>query len=152
MASEAFLAVAGLGITSPRDLWQRMAAVQAFTHHVDAASLIATDKRIANLLQRQVPATVDPARFTDEAERQLWAAIEANGRRVREYIARHDYPSALAALSELRAPVDRFFADVLVMAEDPAVRDNRLGLLGALRTTFSAIADLSQLAARVGAQ
>ena len=59
---------------------------------------------------------------------------------------------ALAALAELRAPVERFFADVLVMAEDPGVRANRLGLLGALRKTFSAIADLSQLAARVGAQ
>ncbi len=152
MAPEAFLAVAGLGVTSPLDLWQRMAAVQEFTRHPAAPSLIATDKRIANLLQQQAAVPVDPARFTEAAEQQLWTAIGIGDHQVQAHIARRDYPGALAALAELRAPVERFFADVLVMAEDPGVRANRLWLLGALRKTFSAIADLSQLAARVGAQ
>lgn len=139
-------------VTSPLDLWQRMAAVQEFTRHPAAPSLIATDKRIANLLQQQAAVPVDPARFTEAAEQQLWTAIGIGDHQVQAHIARRDYPGALAALAELRAPVERFFADVLVMAEDPGVRANRLGLLGALRKTFSAIADLSQLAARVGAQ
>jgi len=154
MMPEAFFAVSGLGITSPLDLWQRMAATDAFVRDPGAASLIATDKRIANLLQQQAGAGVAgvrPELFATEAERQLWTTLGRSGRAVEERVNARDYPGALAALAELRAPVEQFFADVLVMAEDAAVRSNRLGLLAALRQTFSTIADLSQLASRVGA-
>ncbi len=152
MAAESFLAVAGLGITSPLDFWQRMVAVQAFAQEPGAASLIATDKRIANLLQQQaeIDGSVDPDRFVAAAEQALWEAIGASSGEVRNQVARRDYPGALRALGNLRSPVERFFTEVLVMAEDPGLRRNRLALLAQLRELFSVIADLSQLASRVG--
>lgn len=150
---EALLAVAGLGIHSPLDLWRRMLAVNDFVSHPDASSLITTDKRIANLLQsvKSHPA-VDPACFADPAELELWKQVQDLERRVSDTIARRDYRTALEDLADLRDPVDRFFTDVLVMADDAALRNNRLALLGALRRALSAVADLSQLAARVGSQ
>jgi glycyl-tRNA synthetase beta chain len=150
---EALLAVSGLGIHRPLDLWRRMEAVNAFIGHPDAPSLILTDKRIAHLLQlaASYPA-VDPQRFAEPAELELWAQLQHLEQRVHGAIARRDYRAALEDLAALRHPVDRFFEDVLVMAEDSALRNNRLALLGALRRTLSAVADLSQLAARVGAQ
>ena len=153
MPPEALLAVIELGIHDPLDLWRRMEAVNTFIEHPDAASLIATDKRIANLLQRAPPpAAVDRERLTAPAESALWECLQETERQVATRISERDYRGALEALRTLRAPVDRFFEEVLVMAEDADLRNNRLALLGALRRTFIVIADLSRLAARVGAQ
>ena len=69
---------------------------------------------------------------------------------VRGHVARRDYPAALRALDNLRSPVERFFTEVLVMAEDSELRRNRVALLAQLRELFSLVADLSQLASRVG--
>jgi len=151
IAAEFFLAVAGLGVTSPLDFWRRMVAVHAFARDPDAASLIATDKRIANLLQQQgtVDGRVDPHRFVAATEQALWEAMSSTSGEVRDHVARRDYPAALRALGNLRSPVERFFTEVLVMAEDSGLRRNRVALLAQLRELFSLIADLSQLAARV---
>lgn len=153
MPPEALLALIELEIHNPLDLWRRMEAVNTFIEHPDAASLIATDKRIANLLQRSpAPAAVDCERLTAPAEAALWERLQEAEQLVAARISKHDYRGALEALGTLRAPVDRFFEEVLVMAEDAELRNNRLALLGALRRTFVTIADLSRLAARVGAQ
>lgn len=150
---EALLAVIELEIRDPLDLWRRMEAVNTFIEHPDAASLIATDKRIANLLQRSpAPTAVNCERLTAPAESALWEHLQETERLVAARIADRDYRGALEALGRLRAPVDRFFEEVLVMAEDAELRNNRLALLGGLRRTFVTIADLSRLAARVGAQ
>jgi glycyl-tRNA synthetase beta chain len=154
ISTEAFLAVSDLGIARPLDLWRRMVAVEAFAKLPEAASLVATDKRIANLQQQQTRdgGTVDPALFETEAERALWERLGAVDLRLQALISRSDYSAALDALRQLRDPVDQFFRDVMIMADDEALRRNRLQLLAALRARFIAIADLSQFAARTGAQ
>lgn len=150
--AESFLAIAGLGVPSPLDFWRRMVAVHGFARDPDAASLIATDKRIANLLQQQgaVDGRVDPHRFVVAAEQELWEAMCSRSGEVRDHVARHDYPAALRALGNLRSSVERFFTEVLVIAEDSGLRRNRVALLAQLRELFSLVADLSQLASRVG--
>jgi glycyl-tRNA synthetase beta chain len=152
--AEVFLAVSDLGVARPLDLWRRMLAVAAFAKLPEAASLVATDKRIANLQQQQAldTGTVGPALFEAEAEHALWARLGAVDLRLQELVSRGDYSGALDALRTLREPVDGFFEAVMVMADDAALRRNRLQLLAALRARFIAIADLSQLAARTGAQ
>ena len=154
ISTEVFLSVSDLGVAKPLDLWRRMVAVEAFAKLPEAASLVATDKRIANLQQQQTldGGTVDPALFETEAERALWGRLGATDLRLQELVSRSDYSAALDALRQLRDPVDQFFRDVMVMADDAALRCNRLRLLAALRARFIAIADLSQLAARTGAQ
>jgi glycyl-tRNA synthetase beta chain len=154
LATEVFLAVSDLDIARPLDLWRRMVALAAFIKTPEAASLVATDKRIANLQQQQalVGGAVDPALFETDAEHALWQRLGAVDLRLQELILRNDYGAALDTLRELRDPVDQFFRDVMVMADDTALRHNRLQLLAALRARFIAIADLSQLAARTGAQ
>lgn len=154
ISPDAFLAVANLGIARPLDLWRRMAAVEAFARLPEAASLVATDKRIANLQQQRTSgsATLDPALFETAAEHNLCECLGAVDKQLQEALSRSDYGTALDTLRQLKDPVDRFFEDVLVMVEDAALRTNRLELLAALRARFMAIADLSQLAARAGAQ
>lgn len=154
ISTEAFLAVSDLGIARPLDLWRRMVAVEAFAKLPEAASLVATDKRIANLQQQQTldGGSVDSALFEAEAEHALWERLGAVDLRLQDLVSRGDYSAALDVLRQLRDPVDRFFKDVMVMADDAALRRNRLQLLAALRTRFIGIADLSQLATRTGAQ
>jgi len=88
---------------------------------------------------------VDPAHFEGDAERALAAALEAAGRETGEALGRGDYTSVLKRLAQLQAPVDAFFEQVLVNAEDPAVRRNRLALLERLKAAFGAVADIALL-------
>ena len=92
-----------------------------------------------------IPSSVDPAHFESDAERELHAALDAARAETRDLLARGDYTGTLARLSALQGPVDRFFDDVLVNAENPAVRANRLALLAQLKASFGAIADISRL-------
>jgi len=103
-------------------------------------------KRVANILKGQAAsAAPDPARFTEEAERALWAAFEAVRTRVTSKADGFDYEGALAELATLKPAVDKFFDDVMVMAEDEAVRKNRLALLGTVNSLFLQVADFRQL-------
>jgi len=135
------------------DFDRRLRAVAEFARRDEAASLAAANKRVANILRKQaeeadaapIPAQVDPAHFEFDAERELHAALDAARAETRELLGRADYTGTLARLSVLQAPVDRFFDDVLVNAENPAVRANRLALLAQLKAAFGAIADISRL-------
>ncbi|MDR6937831.1 glycine--tRNA ligase subunit beta [Luteibacter sp. 3190] len=135
------------------DFDQRLRAVGEFARRPEAASLAAANKRVANILRKQaeeagasaIPANVDPAHFEVEAERELHAALDAARAETRALLAARDYTGTLARLAALQAPVDRFFDDVLVNAENPAVRSNRLALLAQLKASFGAIADISRL-------
>lgn len=135
------------------DFDRRLRAVAEFGRRPEAASLAAANKRVANILRKQAeeagaPAIgrmVDPAHFESEAERELADALAAAQRDTAEALAAGDYTSVLARLSQLQAPVDAFFDSVLVNADDPAVRANRLALLGQLKSQFSAIADIAVL-------
>jgi glycyl-tRNA synthetase beta chain len=105
----------------------------------DFEHLAVAFKRAKNILEKAPPAAIDPKLFESDAERELHAAVGRLGARDGSYEDR------LRALAGLRAPVDRFFDDVLVMAEDARVRANRLGLLHQTVSLFYRIADISKL-------
>ena len=132
----------------PLDFQRRLEACKAFASLSAAGSLAAANKRIRNILRKAGntgDAPVDPALLREPAERDLHEAVQSHAGPVQDLIERSAYTEALAHLAELRAPVDRFFDDVMVMADDDSVRHNRLALLGALQSLFLAIADVSAL-------
>lgn len=98
------------------------------------------------LRQAERPAgSVDPARLEAPEEQALHAALTAARSGFTADVAAADYESALRRLASLQAPVDAFFTAVMVMAEDPALRDNRLALLGELDLLCREVADISLL-------
>ena len=147
---EAVLAVQPGGLP---DFDRRLRAVAEFGLRPEAASLAAANKRVGNILRKQaeepgalaIPRTVDPAHFESEAERDLAEALASAQRETTPFLEAGDYTALLDRLSRLQAPVDVFFESVLVNAENPAVRANRLALLGQLKAQFGAIADISLL-------
>jgi glycyl-tRNA synthetase beta chain len=141
-------AVLALELARPAEIDARLAALAAFVEAPDSQALAAANKRTANILRgatEAVPAAADPARLADPAEAALHAALTAKRNLVGGLIDRRDYAAALVELAQLRAPVDAFFDNVLVMTEDPAVRINRLALLGELQALFGRIADWSRI-------
>ena len=129
----------------------RMAAVRAFMQLPEAENLAAANKRIANLLRKSAPGSVGqalvPELLMEPAEQELAAAYALVAPRVEAALASGDDTALLRALTPLRQPVDRFFEDVMVLVEDPALRANRLALLGQLGALMNRIADISLLAA-----
>jgi glycyl-tRNA synthetase beta chain len=125
--------------------------VAEFRGSTAATSLSAANKRIRNILQKadygseSGSTSPDPALFQDAAEKDLWARISAVEEIVRPLLDARDYPAALTALASLRSDVDRFFDEVLVMADDARVRANRHALLGRLIALFQDVADISRL-------
>jgi len=141
-------AVLALGVRRLADIPRRLEAVRAFAALPEAAALAAANKRIANILKKStdpVHAQADPALFTEDAERALWTDVGTVRRAADVLFESGDYTSSLKALAALRTPVDKFFDDVMVNAEDPKVRANRLGLLATLHGVMNRVADLSRL-------
>jgi glycyl-tRNA synthetase beta chain len=133
---------------SPLDALARLTALQEFLKLPDAAVLAAANKRIANLLRKTQPeatAAVQPGRFVHLAERELHAALADIAPAVDTALAQRRYADALSLLARLRAPIDIFFDQVMVMDEDLALRHNRLALLRRIQMAFAAVADLSRL-------
>lgn len=138
-------AVLALQPASPRDLARRVAAVESFLTLPEAQALAAANKRISNLLKKSAQATagaVDEALFVEPAERALGAALGTLVQMLAADSDGLDYGAWLRRLAALREPVDAFFDGVLVMAEDPALRDNRLRLLARLQSLFLRVADV----------
>jgi glycyl-tRNA synthetase beta chain len=128
----------------------RLAAVKAFETLPEAAALASANKRIVNILrksQTDAAPAVDRGRLTDGAEHDLWLAFQHLTPVVDDHCAKGDYTGALKALATAKPVVDRFFDDVMVMADDPAIRANRLALLRGVAATMNRVADLSKLAA-----
>jgi glycyl-tRNA synthetase beta chain len=145
---EVFDAVLANRPTSVLDFDARIRALIAFLQSPDAPSLAAANKRIANLLRKsEAPnfGVVDSRLLTDEAEKSLFDQIIAIERAIVPLLAQRNYENALSKLAMLRAAVDRFFESVMVMAQDAAVRENRIALLARLRKLFLQVADLSRL-------
>jgi glycyl-tRNA synthetase beta chain len=131
------------------DFDRRLKAVAAFSRLEAAVSLAAANKRIGNLLRQAGGASASKlreSRLVDAAEIDLHAAMVSTGAIVIPLLAKREYTEALAALAPLREPVDRFFDEVMVMTDNPALQKNRLALLASLRDRFLEIADVSQLA------
>ena len=128
----------------------RLAAVQSFESLPESGALAAANKRIVNILRKadsEAAAAVDRGRLAEGAERDLWLAFQKLEPVVDDHCARSDYAGALLALAAAKPAVDRFFDDVLVMSDDPAVRANRLALLRGVAQTMNRVADISKLAA-----
>ena len=144
---EAIDAVAASQPASPLDFVARLRALVKFLAAPEAASLTAANKRISNILKKAEGAagTPDVALLAEPAEKSLHEALAAVYPDVERLQAKRDYAGALARLATLRPTVDRFFDDVMVNAEDPNLRRNRLALLAQLRGLFARIADLSCL-------
>ncbi|HUR90076.1 MAG TPA: glycine--tRNA ligase subunit beta [Ramlibacter sp.] len=141
-----------LALTPQRlgDVAKRLAAVRAFASLPEAPALAAANKRIGNILKKAegtVDARVDDALLKESAERALHAAMKDVTPRADSQFSGGDYTASLQTLAALRTPVDRFFDDVMVNAEDAKLRANRLGLLASLHAAMNRVADLSKLAA-----
>jgi glycyl-tRNA synthetase beta chain len=130
------------------DIVQRLEAVKAFAAMPESASLAAANKRITNILKKTdvTPGDVVEALLVEEAERNLFAAIGRVRPQVDAAFAAGDFAGTLQTLAQLRVEVDAFFTDVMVMAEDPALRNNRLALLSTLHAMMNRVADISKLA------
>ena len=132
------------------DIPKRLAAVRTFAALPEAASLAAANKRVGNILKKvedSVDAWVDTALLKETAEVALHAALVDVVPQADAAFITGDYTESLQALAALRAPVDAFFDDVMVNAEDPALRANRLGLLAKLHLAMNQVADISKLSA-----
>lgn len=142
-------AVLAVGVTQPSDLDRRVHAVADFRGLDAAEALAAANKRIRNILKKsaaeEAEARLDASLLQEPAERALAEAIEVMRIEVAPLQAKQDYAGMLRILSGLREPVDRFFDEVMVMAEDAALRTNRVALLRELEQLFLAIADFSRL-------
>jgi glycyl-tRNA synthetase beta chain len=126
----------------------RLAAVAEFRRLPEAEALAAANKRIQNLLKKagQAGADIDPNLLYEDAEQRLYETLLAVQPKVEAHLAGLDYTGALCELATTRAAVDRFFDDVMVMVDEPLLRNNRLALLAQLGRTLNCVADIAQLA------
>jgi len=130
------------------DLAQRLESLDGFMGEAAAASLAAANKRIGNILkksEKSISTTIDTNLFEIDEEKRLFDAVTQLDKKVGPLMERRDYAASLLALSHLREPVDAYFDAVMVMADDPALRANRLAQLARLKALFDGIADLSVL-------
>ena len=132
------------------DIPKRLAAVRAFAALPESAALAAANKRVGNILKKAenaVEAAVDTGLLKDGAEIALHGALVDVVPRADAAFETGDYAESLQVLAALRAPVDAFFDGVMVNADDPALRANRLGLLAKLHGAMNRVADISKLSA-----
>lgn len=143
-----FTAVAELKPASLYDFDTRLDAIGTFATLPEAEALAAANKRIGNLLKKAdiaIPHAIDRSLLKDPAESALAEAVEAVLGETDEALHHHDYVTVLNHLARLRPQVDAFFDSVMVNAEDPAVRGNRLALLKRLADRFRAVAAIEHL-------
>jgi glycyl-tRNA synthetase beta chain len=128
---------------------ERLQAVQSFAAMPEAAALAAANKRITNILKKSEEAitNLQESLLQEVAEKNLSSAMQKVQPLVASAFAQGDYTSTLKHLAALRDAVDQFFNDVMVNAEDPALRANRLALLSHLHGMLNQVADISKLAA-----
>lgn len=147
---EVILAVQALKPAQPFDFDRRVKAVALFAALPEAEALAAGNKRVANILAKETvaaDAAVNPSLLTEAAEKALSEAVEKLTVELAPLFEQREYTTALNRLAALRPQVDDFFTNVMVMADDPAVKANRIALLARLRGLFLQIADISLLQA-----
>lgn len=145
---QVFEAVLATRPGSPLDFNERVKAVAAFEKTDYAESLAAANKRINNILKKNtesVAAIIDASLFETDQERELDKQIQTLESDVHDLTQNSQYTEALSLLAQLREPVDNFFDNVMVMAEDQKVRNNRLALLSSMYSQFTKVADISRL-------
>lgn len=131
------------------DVHKRLEAVRAFAALPEAQALAAANKRVSNILKKaegEIQAQVNEALLVEQAEKDLYAALQTVAPKAQQQFESGDYTASLQTLAALRAPVDAFFEHVMVNAEDAALKANRLGLLATLHGAMNRVADLAKLA------
>lgn len=142
-------AVLSKRISHIADTRKRLQAVRKFMQMTEAESLSAANKRIANILKKiegDVPTEVNKALLTEAAEKALFDAVGDHEPVAKILYGKREFEGVLASLTPLKAPVDAFFNDVMVNADDMAVRQNRQALLKRLYDLMNCVAELSRLA------
>lgn len=142
-------AVLSLSPNQLAEVPRRLSAVQVFANLAEAPALAAANKRVSNILKKvegDVKAEVNAELLQEPAEKALHQALADTKPKADQLFETGDYTSSLQALAVLKAPVDTFFDEVMVNAEDPALKANRLGLLATLHQAMNRVADLSKLA------
>ena len=148
MSADVFDAVSALSPPRPLDFDKRINAVSAFRKLAEAESLAAANKRVGNILKKSASddkVSVDEGLLSEDAEKKLYHVLNDLSQMVEPMFDAGDYESALSRLSSLRDPVDAFFDSVMVMAEDEAIKRNRIALLSTMNQLFLRAADLSRL-------
>lgn len=146
--ADVFDAVSALSPSRPLDFDKRIKAVTVFRDMAEAESLAAANKRVGNILKKSAAgkvSSVDENLFSEKAEKDLFAILNSLSQTVEPMFVSGDYEAALSKLSSLRDPVDAFFDSVMVMADDEAVKNNRIALLNTMNQLFLRAADLSRL-------
>lgn len=131
------------------DVQKRLEAVRAFAALPEAQALAAANKRVSNILKKaegDIQAQVNEALLVEQAEKDLYAALQTVAPKAQQQFESGDYTASLQTLAALRTPVDAFFEHVMVNAEDVALKANRLGLLATLHAAMNRVADLAKLA------
>ena len=131
---------------SPLAMRRRLEALQAMRASGDFAQLAVLFKRVKNIAKdAKGELALDRARLVEPAEQALVTSFDAQAPKIRAALAAGDYRLAMTEAAVLRPAVDRFFVDVFVMADDPALRAARLHLMAHLRDLVLGIADISHL-------
>ena len=141
-------AVLAKASTAPLDFDQRVKAVAHFKGLEEATTLAAANKRVGNILAKfngDLLDEVNAGLASEDAEKALISDVEAVEKETAPLIANKDYQEVLTALAKLKTPIDNFFDSVMVMADDEAVKVNRLTLLAKIRSQFLNVADISLL-------
>ena len=151
--TEVFLAVSAKQLSEPLDINNRVQAVNAFSQLPEAQALAAANKRVSNILAKldgDINTELKSELLVEETEKALANAVADKTALVTPLFAERKYTEALAELASLRVAVDSFFDGVMVMADDLALRNNRIALLNQLRNLFLEVADISLLAPTKG--
>ncbi len=148
ISPQAIESVKVLRLTRPLDFDRRLRAVTAFQALPEARSLAEANKRAQNILKKvegEISQDIDTALLSDQSEIKLYEQIQKVRPEVNRAIQKGDYQTALKQLAGLREPVDTFFVEVMVMADDEQVKNNRLALLKNLASLCGSVADISCL-------
>jgi glycyl-tRNA synthetase beta chain len=131
------------------EIMKRLRAVDKFARMTESPSLAAANKRVGNILKKVeggVPVEVNPSLLNEPAEKALFDALSQIKPKADTEVESGNYTESLQMLAALKTPVDAFFDSVMVNADDPTLRNNRLALLSQLHQTMNRVADLSKLA------
>jgi glycyl-tRNA synthetase beta chain len=131
------------------DLPKRLHAIRGFTQYPEAAQLSAANKRISNILKKiegDLPEKVQLPLLRLPAEANLYKTLEALSPKLRQQWQNQEFMGLLQSLVALSQPIDQFFADVMVMDDDPQLRQNRIALLNQLHQKMNLVADIGKLA------
>jgi glycyl-tRNA synthetase beta chain len=139
-------AVLSAAFVEPLDAVERIKALSELKQRDDFEPLAVAFKRVGNIIKGGLDQPVDPTLLNEECEKELFWQLQQVQGQVAGYVSKRDYTRALAAIAELRQPVDTFFDSVMVMVDDESIKNNRLALLTGIAGLFKGIADFRRIA------